>query len=133
MVLGSIVGAIWGEKIMFLQPIADTFLNLLFCLVVPIVFLSLVNAIAGMKDLKKLSKILGSMMGIFILTGIIAAIYMIIVVAVFDPSAGAQITMNEVPNDLAANNNFLSMFTVGDFPLLFSRNNLMALIVLVLQ
>ena len=48
---------------MFLQPIADTFLNLLFCLVVPIVFLSLVNAIAGMKDLKKLSKILGSMMG----------------------------------------------------------------------
>ena len=129
MVLGSIVGAIWGEKIMFLQPIADTFLNLLFCLVVPIVFLSLVNAIAGMKDLKKLSKILGSMMGIFILTGIIAAIYMIIVVAVFDPSAGAQITMNEVPNDLAANNNFLSMFTVGDFPLLFSRNNLIALIV----
>ena len=129
MVFGSIIGVVWGEKVIFLQPIADTFLNLLFCLVVPIVFLSLTSAVAGMKDLKKLSKILGSMMGIFILTGVIAAIYMIVVVKVFDPSVGAQVSMSEAPTDIAANNNFLSMFTVSDFPLLFSRKSLMALIV----
>ena len=129
MIVGSVVGAIWGEKIMFLQPVADTFLNLLFCLVVPIVFLSLVSAIAGMKNLKKLSQILTSMMGIFILTGVVAAIYMLVVVVVFDPSKGAQVAMTEVPKDLAANNNFLSMFTVSDFTLLFSRKSLMALIV----
>lgn len=129
MVVGSVVGAIWKEKIMFLQPVADTFLNLLFCLVVPIVFLSLVSAIAGMKNLKKLSQILTSMMAIFILTGVVAAIYMLIVVVIFDPSKGAQVAMTEVPTDLAANNNFLSMFTVSDFPMLFSRKSLMALIV----
>jgi len=129
MIVGSVIGAIWKEKIMFLQPVADTFLNLLFCLVVPIVFLSLVSAIAGMKNLKKLSQILTSMMGIFILTGVVAAVYMLIVVVAFDPSKGAQVVMTEVPTDLAANNNFLSMFTVGDFPLLFSRKSLMALIV----
>ncbi|MGB4588980.1 MAG: dicarboxylate/amino acid:cation symporter [Clostridiaceae bacterium] len=129
MIVGSVIGAIWKEKIMFLQPVADTFLNLLFCLVVPIVFLSLVSAIAGMKNLKKLSQILSSMMGIFILTGVVAAIYMLVVVVVFDPSKGAQVAMTEVPTDLAANNNFLSMFTVSDFPLLFSRKSLMALIV----
>ena len=129
MIVGSVIGAIWKEKIMFLQPVADTFLNLLFCLVVPIVFLSLVSAIAGMKNLKKLSQILTSMMGIFILTGVVAAVYMLVVVVAFDPSKGAQVVMTEVPTDLAANNNFLSMFTVGDFPLLFSRKSLMALIV----
>jgi len=129
MIVGSVIGAIWGEKIMFLQPVADTFLNLLFCLVVPIVFLSLVSAIAGMKNLKKLSQILTSMMGIFILTGVVAAIYMLVVVVVFDPSKGAQVAMTEVPTDLAANNNFLSMFTVSDFTMLFSRKSLMALIV----
>jgi len=129
MIVGSVIGAIWGEKIMFLQPVADTFLNLLFCLVVPIVFLSLVSAIAGMKNLKKLSQILTSMMGIFILTGVVAAIYMLVVVVVFDPSKGAQVVMTEVPTDLASSNNFLSMFTVSDFTMLFSRKSLMALIV----
>lgn len=129
MIVGSVIGAIWKEKIMFLQPVADTFLNLLFCLVVPIVFLSLVSAIAGMKNLKKLSQILTSMMGIFILTGVVAAVYMLVVVVAFDPSKRAQVVMTEVPTDLAANNNFLSMFTVSDFTLLFSRKSLMALIV----
>lgn len=48
MVIGAIVGIIWGEGASVLTNIADVFLNLLFCIVVPLVFISIVNSIAGL-------------------------------------------------------------------------------------
>ena len=38
--------------------------------------------------------------------------------------------MTEEVENMTSSMNFLGMFTVGDFPLLFSKSNLMALIVL---
>jgi Na+/H+-dicarboxylate symporter len=129
MIIGSIVGVILGPKASVLTPIADIFLNLLYCTVVPMIFVSLVSSIANMENLRKLGKVLGVMMLLFILTEVIASIYMAIVVGVFDPAHGANIAMNETVKDLTSSNNFLSMFTVNDYSLLWSRKNLMALIV----
>jgi len=129
MLVGSVIGIIMKEKASIFQPIADMFLNLLYCIVVPMVFISLVAAIAKMTDLKKLGKILSIMMVLFVVTGIVAAVYMAIVVTLFDPTKGANLAMNEVISDVTGNSNFLSMFTVGDFYLLLSRRSLMALIV----
>lgn len=128
MLLGSIVGAIMGEKAQIFSPVANLFLNLLFCCVVPLIFVSLVSAIANMESTKKLGKILGVMFSIFIVTGIIAAIYMLIVCIIFDPAKGTNIVMKETV-DASSKMDFLAMFTVEDFPLLWSRQNLMALIV----
>ncbi|MFL1671445.1 dicarboxylate/amino acid:cation symporter [Paenibacillus dendritiformis] len=128
MFIGSIAGAIMGEKAQIFSPIANLFLNLLFCCVVPLIFVSLVSAIANMESTKKLGKILGIMFSLFIFTGIIAAIYMLIVCVIFDPAKGTNIVMNEAV-DASSSMNFLGMFTVEDFPLLWSRQNLMALIV----
>lgn len=128
MLLGSIVGAIMGEKAQIFSPVANLFLNLLFCCVVPLIFVSLVSAIANMESTKKLGKILGIMFSLFIVTGIIAAIYMLIVCIIFDPAKGTNIVMNETV-DASSKMDFLAMFTVEDFPLLWSRQNLMALIV----
>jgi len=129
MFIGAIIGAIFGPKAAVLTPIADVFLNLLYCVVVPMIFVSLVSAIANMENLRKLGKVLVVMMLLFVLTEIIASIYMAIVCAVFDPASGANISMNETVKELTSNNNFLSMFTVNDFSLLWSRKSLMALIV----
>ncbi|WP_232473234.1 hypothetical protein [Brachyspira sp. SAP_772] len=41
MLIGSIIGAIFGEKASVLQPITDIFLNLLYCCVVSMIFVSL--------------------------------------------------------------------------------------------
>lgn len=129
MLLGSLIGAIWGPGATALQPIADIFLNLLYCSVVPMIFISLVSAIANMKDLKKLGKMLGVMLLLFIATEVVASLYMGVVTSIFDPAKGAHIDMSQKVGELNSNNNFLSMFTVGDFALLWSRKNLMALIV----
>lgn len=129
MVIGAIIGIIFGPKTQVLQPIADIFLNLLFCVVVPMIFISLVSSIASMEDMRKLGKILLLLAILFIATQIVASAYMGAITAIFDPAQGTNIKMTEIVKDTSNSNNFLSMFTVNDFPLLWSRKNLMALIV----
>ncbi len=48
MVLGGVIGLFWGKGAKILQPVADIFLNLLYCCVVPLIFCSLTAAIAKM-------------------------------------------------------------------------------------
>ena len=129
MIAGAIIGVIFGEKTNVLQPIADIFLNLLYCCVVPMVFVSLVYSLSNMENTNKLGKVLFIMIVIFILAEIIAAIYMLFVTIIFNPAKGSNIVMNETINNMTSNSNILGMFTVNDFPLLWSRQNLMALIV----
>lgn len=129
MLLGGIIGGTMGEKASVFSPIASLFLNLLYCCVVPMIFVSLISSIAKMQDLKKLGKMLIIMAVIFISTQLLASIYMSVVVSVFDPAKGVVIGMHEVIEDLTSSKDFLAMFTVNDYPLLWSRRNLMALIV----
>lgn len=129
MVIGSIVGWFVGESAKVVQPVADLFLNLLFTVVVPLIFFSLASSIANMENLRKLGKMLGIMAGIFILTQVIASFYMAGICILFDPAKGVVVDMTEKVSDLSGSSNFLAMFTVKDFSLLWSRSNLMALIV----
>jgi len=129
MLLGTIIGAIWGPGAAVLSPVADIFLNLLFCCVVPMIFVSLVASISNMENLRKLGKLLGILMLVIVITQVIASVYMGIICAVVDPAKGAVVNMTEDVGELASSSDFLAMFTVNDFTLLWSRRNLMALIV----
>ena len=129
MIIGAVSGYFWGEGASVLQPIADIFLNLLYCSIVPLIFVSLVSSIGKMKDLAKLRKVLLIMLVSFIITGIIASLYMVFVTGVFDPAKGTTIAFDKTTEEFTGSTNFLSMFTVNDFPGLLSRKNLMALMV----
>lgn len=129
MIAGSIIGAVMGPKASMFMPVANLFLNLLYCCIVPMIFTSLVSAIANMKSTKKLGKILGMMLGLFIATGIIAAVYMLVVTVVLNPAKGVNMNFTEVMDSGSANADFFAMLTVDDFNLLWSRQNLMALII----
>lgn len=129
MIIGAGIGAAWGPGAAVLQPLADLFLNLLYCVVVPMIFVSLVSSIANMKSLQKLGKVLAAMMIIFVITQVFASVYMVGVCAIFEPGQGAVINMTEEVKDLKSSTNILAMFTANDFSLLWSRKNLMALIV----
>ena len=129
MVLGAVVGLIWGEGSVALQPIADLFLHLLYCVVVPMIFISLVSSIANMENLQKLGKMIGIMLLIFVASQVIASIYMAVICGITNPGAGAVIDMTQEVENVSGNMNVLGMFTVSDFSELWSRRNLMALIV----
>ena len=129
MILGGIVGAIWGEGATVLSPVADLFLNLLYCCVVPFIFCSLVAAVTKMTDLTKLKKILIIFIVSVFVTGIIACIFMVIPCLITDVAEGYVLESSEEVTDLSSSLNILGMFTVNDFSSLLSRKNLLALIV----
>lgn len=130
-VLGAIIGSVFGKQATVLKPLGDIFINLMFTIVVPMVFVSIATAVGGMLDLKRLGKILGSLVFTFIVTGLFAAALVLIVVNIWQPAANTtvQLTAGKVGKTLSAGEMFVQTFTVDDFVGLFSRKNMLPNIV----
>ena len=82
-VAGCLVGAFapgFGGKIEFLGTL---FINMMFCVVVPMVFCSIASAIANMKSVKRAGKIMGVTIATFLVTAAIAGVLMYIVCRIF--------------------------------------------------
>lgn len=129
--IGSIIGLIFGEKANVLKPLGDIFINLLFMVVIPLVFFSISSAIANMDSMKRLGKIMGSMITVFVVTGIIASIFMLVATIMFSPGGGVDIPL-ETPEEVESvtlSEQLVNTFTVPDFVDLFSRSNMLALII----
>jgi Na+/H+-dicarboxylate symporter len=73
-IIGGIVGLILGEKATVLQPFGQLFLNLMYMVLIPLVFFSIANAIGQMSSGKRLGKILVSTVVVFIFTAAVAAV-----------------------------------------------------------
>ena len=71
-IVGAIIGIIFQEKAAVLKPLGDIFLNLLLVVIVPLIFLTITTSIAKMKTPKRLGKIMVTIIGVFIVTSIIA-------------------------------------------------------------
>lgn len=128
--LGAGLGIVFKEKIAFIKPLGDIFLNLLFTAVVPLVFFSISSAIAEMSDLHRLGKIMGWMVLIFVATGIVSSLLMVLGVMAFPPVLGAHPALSlpvEVDSVKSAGD-ILKAFTVPDFAQLLSKQNMLALI-----
>lgn len=129
-VLGCIAGALLGNKAGVLAPLGDIFVNAMFTVVVPMVFISIASAVGNMSNMKRLGKILGSTLVTFIVTGIIAGIIMIAAVKLFPPVLTPfEVAAEEVGEPKTVGELIVSFLTVSDFPLLFSRSNMLPLIV----
>jgi Na+/H+-dicarboxylate symporter len=129
--VGAVLGVVCGAQAARLKPLGDIFLNLLFTMIVPLVFFSISSTVAGMADLRRLGKILAVMMLIFILTGLLASAVMIVAVVLYPPAAGVGIPLPVAAEvqTLKAADALVRAFTVGDFSQLLSKNNMLALIV----
>ncbi|MBP7766575.1 MAG: dicarboxylate/amino acid:cation symporter [Deltaproteobacteria bacterium] len=129
--VGAVLGVVCGAQAARLKPLGDIFLNLLFTVIVPLVFFSISSTVAGMADLRRLGKILAVMMLIFILTGLLASAVMIVAVVLYPPAAGVGIPLPVAAEvqTLKAADALVRAFTVGDFSQLLSKNNMLALIV----
>ena len=129
--IGCVLGIIFKERAVVFKPFGDIFLNLLFTIVVPLVFFSISSAVASMNNIKRLGKIIVAMLGVFIMTGIIASVLMLIAVKVYPPAEGINIAL---PSDahmeqIKVSDQIVKAFTVSDFADLFSKKNMLALII----
>ncbi|OQY05180.1 MAG: sodium:proton antiporter [Planctomycetales bacterium 4572_13] len=94
---GALLGYFLGPKAERLKPLGDLLLNLLFTAVVPLVFFSLSSAVAGSSNLKRLGRITGLMLIIFVVTGIVSALLMVFAVQIFDPAEGLTLELAQPP------------------------------------
>ena len=129
--IGSIVGIQMGEKATVFKPFGDLFINGMFMVVVPLVFVTISSSIAGMNDMKRLGKILKTMLITFVGTGMVAAVYVFITVKVFPPAEGVSLAMPaaEALKPFQTGDQIVAALTVTDFPQLISRSNMLPLII----
>ena len=130
-IVGCVLGALLGEKSLVLKPFGEIFLNLMFTVVVPLVFTSVVTAVGSMVNLKRLGKILGYMLLVFVVTGLIAGILITGVVKIWPPAQNVslELTTDGGFEEVSLAEAIVSGITVSDFPELLSRNNMLPLII----
>lgn len=130
-VIGSGIGMAMQSSAVVLKPLGDIFINLLFTIVVPLVFFTISSAVAQMTDMKRLGKIMGWMIVIFIVTGIIASVVMIIGVTFYPPAQGLHLAFDQPVNveKIPIGQQLVRTLTVADFMQLFSKESMFALIV----
>jgi Na+/H+-dicarboxylate symporter len=128
---GAGLGYCFGPKAAAFKPLGDVFLNLLFTAVVPLVFFSLSSAVAASQSLRRLGRIAGWMLVVFVITGIISSCLMLAAVKVFDPAQGLTLQLAEPAQSPEANfaDKIVGTLTVNDFSGILNRRNMLALIV----
>ena len=137
-IIGTIVGLIFGEKATVLSPFGDLFLNMLLVIIVPLVFLTISTSIGKMKQPKRIGKILTTIILVFAFTSIVSVFVGIVstksfrLVDVKDEAAikevlkGAEEITNEDVNFLERT---VEAVSVNDFSKLLTRDNMIALII----
>ena len=131
-ILGCVLGAVWpGAKA--LEPLGTVFINLMFCVVVPLVFASISSAIANMGSRKRAGKIVGTTIATFVITGALAAVIMIVLMKLYPPVLtawdGLKLTEGEIGEHASLAQLIVNFFTVEEFASLLSRKAMLPLIV----
>ena len=139
--LGGIIGVILGPKAVVLEPFGQIFLNLMFTIIVPLVFFSVTSAIANMSGMNRLGKIIINIAIVFTITALISGILSIIGALLFNPTKGLEAeAINSILSQsggeavkeaekLSLAQQLVKTITVGDFSMLFSKSNMLQLIV----
>ena len=128
-IAGCITGLVW-PKATVLEPLGTIFTNLMFCIVVPMVFCSISSAIANMSSAKRAGKIMGVTVVTFCVTAGIAALIMYVIVRTIPIVGGAyEIVEGEIGETLGVADMIINFFTKPDFMELWSRRAILPLIV----
>ncbi len=123
-------GVVISQGATIFEPLGTVFINLMFCIVVPMVFCSICSAIANMDSAKKAGKIMGVTVATFLTTAAIAAAITYVVCRIFPLVQGQYaVVEGEVGQTLGVADLIVNFFTKPDFMELLSRRAILPLIV----
>lgn len=138
LIIGAIVGLVWGEKAAVLSPFGDLFMNLIFVIIVPLIFLTITTSIAKIKQPKRLSKVITTIFGVFIITTLISVVIGLVTTFTFElvnPS-DSQAIIESLATGEAVEQEELNILqrtveaiSVNDFSAILSRNNIIPLVI----
>lgn len=136
-IIGTIIGLIFKEKACVLSPLGDIFLNLMFVVIVPLIFLTITSSIIKMENPKRLGKIMITILIVFAVMSIIAALIGVVssyTIKLIDSKdinnltnlLNQDVVLSEEVNILQKTANLL---TVNDFHKILSKDNIIAILV----
>ena len=135
--VGAACGALAGPSASIVKPIGEIFLNLTFVLVVPVVFFSVANSVRKLTTQRQLWRVLSRAVLVFLAGSAVAGILTWVVCGFWNPLGGYA---TRIPPERTALKGVAlggrdllgtieNMFTVSDFHMLLSKDNLVPLIV----
>lgn len=135
-IIGGVCGILFKEDTAIVKPIGELFLNLIFMLIVPLVFLSVSSAICNMKQSNMVGKVMRNMIVIFVGSAVIVASIAYVVTLFYNPleNIDKNLIAATLPNHLyiskmSTGEMLVRTFTVSDFSQLLSKSNLLPLII----
>ena len=135
MLLAMLTGCLFGQLLPkaaeAVKPLGTVFINMMFCVVVPLVFVSIAGAVANMGSLRRAGKIMGVTVAVFVVTGAIAAVLMFVLMKLVPPvlTPWQEIPAGEIGAHASTSEMLVNFFTVEDFAGLLSRKAMLPLIV----
>lgn len=135
LLVGGVLGAVLGEKAQVLRAPGMLFLNLVFVLVVPLVFFSVAHSMVVMRQSGVIGKVLGAALGVFLCMSLVAGVFSYGLMMMWNPfeglpaGGGAQEGLINNGSGVDFGDALVSALTVSDFPLLLSREHLLPLII----
>ena len=128
--LGCLLGIILKDNVKYIKPLGEIFINMMYTIVVPLVFFTITSSIAKMSNLKRLSKVLKYVLVTFLVTSIISALIALIVVLNVDLVGSSNVILES--SNISSSNiltEVVKAITVNDFINLFSKSNILPLII----
>ncbi|MCG8482868.1 MAG: dicarboxylate/amino acid:cation symporter [Clostridia bacterium] len=101
MLIGAILGIIFGEKATIVKPIGDIFIRLLMMAAIPLVFFNLLSAITGLSDVRTVGRISTKIMVYYLTTTAFAVTVGLVMMNIIKPGLG-MVLEGDVPTDIAA-------------------------------
>jgi len=90
-VLGAVVGHVWPATGEALKPLGDGFIKLVKMVIAPVIFLTLVSGIAGLRELRTVGRVATKAFGYFLFFSTLALVVGLVVANVVQPGAGMNI------------------------------------------
>ena len=104
MIIGAILGILFGEKITVIKPLGTIFLNLLKMAALPLIVVNLIAGISALDDPKNFGRIGGKIMVYYFVTTAVAICMGLFVGTVFKPGVGFELSgeyngaISEIPS-----------------------------------
>lgn len=130
-IIGFAIGLILKEKAVYLRPIGTLFVNFIFVIIVPLVFLSVTLSVAKIEDRQKLRRITHYSLLVFLITLLITGLLTIgfsLIVHPYDNMTIASHAQEFQEIDLFKR--LVDMVSVNDFANLFTKSNVLPLVVI---
>lgn len=137
--IGIVCGLVFGKAVSIVAPIGEFFLNLLFTLVVPMIFFSVSSSVCKLSGQGAAGKTIGTLFLVFLGMSLVAGLLGYLSVRIYNPaperSNDSELFSLISSVELGRNSlgkSIIDSFTVSDFGQMFSKTRLLPLMIFAL-